>query len=219
MKEKQTEQRDVTAEKNRKRVSFLGDSYTTYGGFVYPENNRCFYNGESKDEDTESVKDTWWYQLIESKGYLLEYNNSYSGSTVCNTGYDGGDASGFSFVRRMNNIGRPDILFVMGGTNDSWANSPIGAFQYSGWTAEDLKSFRPAFAYMMEYLLLHNPCAEIYHITNSGLSAEITGSIAEICEKYGIRNIVLPDFEKPYGNHPGKAGQSVIFKTVLSAIE
>lgn len=31
-----------------------------------------------------------------------------------------------------------------GGTNDAWAGSPIGEYQYEGWTKEDCKSFRPA---------------------------------------------------------------------------
>ena len=62
--------------------SILGDSYSTFGGFVTPESNRCFYNGESKESDVLNIEETWWYQIILKKGYKLEYNNSYSGSTL-----------------------------------------------------------------------------------------------------------------------------------------
>lgn len=51
-------------------------------------------------------------------------NESYSGSTICNTGYSGGDASATSFIHRMiESIGqgnalkpKPNIIILFGGT-------------------------------------------------------------------------------------------------------
>ena len=44
----------------------------------------------------------------------------------------------------MDNLGDPDIILVFGGTNDSWAGSPIGEYVWADWTDEQLYSFRPA---------------------------------------------------------------------------
>ena len=203
----------------KKRLSVLGDSYSTYGGFVTPDTNRCFYNGENADEDTTDVSDMWWYKLIKDKGFLLEINNSHSGSPICNTGYNESDVSSFSFLNRMSNIGHPDIIAVFGGTNDSWANVPVGEYKYKGWSSDDLKTFRPAFAYMCEYLSKHHPNSEIYIIINSGLSEDITTSMLAIAEYYGLTSIELPTFDKPFGGHPGKQGQTAIYETVKTIVE
>lgn len=202
----------------KKRLSVLGDSYSSYGGFVTPETNRCFYNGESLEEDTTDVSDMWWYKLMEDKGFLFEVNNSYSGSPICNTGYNNSDASAFSFLGRMKNIGRPDIIAVFGGTNDSWIGVPMGEYKYSGFTAADLKTFRPAFAYMCEYLQKHNPNADIYVIINSGLSDDVTSSMITISEHYGVESIELPALSKPFSGHPDKAGQMTIYEAVKDII-
>ncbi len=199
--------------KKAKKLSILGDSYSTYGGAV-PQGNRSFYNGESKDEDTESVADIWWHKLMTYKGYELEVNQSSSGSPVCNTGYNGDDTRSVSFIARMKSLGSPDVIAVFGGTNDSWAGVPIGDFVYENPTESDLKCFRPAFAYMCDYLQRTHPQAEIYSIINSELSEAVTESIKIICNRYGIKWILLPTFSKPFGGHPGKEGQSIIFESV-----
>ena len=49
--------------------------------------------------------------------------NSYSGSTICNTGYRDEDYSDRSFINRTTLLGNPDIILICGGTNDSWANA------------------------------------------------------------------------------------------------
>lgn len=201
------------------RCSILGDSYSTYGGFVYPETNRCFYNGENKNNDVTDVSETWWYQILLRKHYLLEINNSYSGSTVCNTGYGGKDASAYSFLARMKNLGRPDIIFVYGGTNDSWANSPIGEYKFQNISEDDLKSFRPAFAYMIDYLLKHNPNAQIYNIVNSELKPEIIKSIAYICNYYNVKNIMLSTIDKPFNGHPSKKDMSKIADEIILSLD
>lgn len=202
----------------KKRLSVLGDSYSTYGGFVTPSTNRCFYNGENENENTSDVSDMWWYKLVVQNGFLLELNNSHSGSPICNIGYDGSDASSFSFLARMDNIGRPDIIAVFGGTNDAWANVTIGNYKYSNFTDDDLKTFRPAFAYMCEYLQKHHPNAAIYIIINSGLSDDITNSMTTISTHYGIEAITLPIFEKTFDGHPGIEGQDAIYKYVKDII-
>ena len=126
------------------KVSILGDSYSTFYGYVQPENNLCWYGvpGEKKENDVTKVEQTWWWCLADSVTYVLECNNAYSGATVCNTGYERADYSDRSFITRMDDLGNPDIILVFGGTNDSWAGAPLGDFKYSQWTKDDLYDFR-----------------------------------------------------------------------------
>lgn len=200
-------------------VSILGDSYSTFYGYVSPETNLCWYGvpGEQKQNDVTKVEETWWHQLLVDTGYRLERNNSYSGSTVCNTGYDGADYSDRSFLARMTDLGHPDIILVFGGTNDSWANVPPGDYVYDDWTRESLYAFRPAFGYMLHYLTTHYAGARIYHITNTELSAEITESIDVLCRHYQVVNIRLQDIDKQWG-HPSVEGMHAIAEQVRAIL-
>lgn len=203
----------------QEKVSILGDSYSTFYGHVTPDTNLCWYGvpGEKKENDVKQVEETWWHRFINEYGYKLERNNSYSGSTVCNTGYEKADYSDRSFITRMDNLGHPDIILIFGGTNDSWAGAPIGKYQYSDWTKADLYNFRPAFCYLLDYVTKHYPHAEIYNITNSELSADVTESMAEICRHYGVLSICLHDIEKQWG-HPSVKGMKSIEEQVWAAI-
>lgn len=198
----------------QKKVSILGDSYSTYGGYVKPETNLCWYNGTDRapgrDNDVDSVVQTWWYQLIEEDPSLvLERNNSYSGATVCCTGYRGEDFSDRAFITRVYNLGNPDIIIILGGTNDSWSKAPVGEFKYAGWNKDDLMTFRPAFAYMLDRMKALYPEALILNVVNSELSDEVTSSQQTICDYYGVTNIQLTDVEKQWG-HPSVKGMKAI---------
>lgn len=194
-----------------KSVSILGDSYSTFEGFIEPADNLTWYYTTPRTETTDvsDVKQTWWHQYISANGYRLEKNNSYSGSTVCNTGYNGADFSDISFLARMDNLGNPDIIFIFGATNDSWANAPIGELIYSDRTKEDLKSFCPALTYMLAHMRDRYINTEIVYIINDGLKDSITDAIKQACEHYGIRYVALRDIDKTAG-HPNVRGMKMI---------
>lgn len=120
----------------QQKVSILGDSYSTFYGYVTPDTDICWYGvpGEKRENDVRKVEETWWHHFINNHNYQLEINNSYSGATICNTGYEKADYSDRSFITRMNSLGKPDVIFIFGGTNDSWAGVPIGEYKYEGWT-------------------------------------------------------------------------------------
>ena len=80
-------------------------------------------------------------RILEGNGYET-YN--FSGGFRF---YDGNDYTDRSFITRASNLGCPDIILVFGGTNDSWANSPLGEMKHEGYTSQDLFSFRPAVSY------------------------------------------------------------------------
>ena len=208
------------AARGQQRVSILGDSYSTFSGHVTPASNLCWYTGEAdpgRPNDVMQAEQTWWHLLVEELGYRLERNNSYSGSTVCLTGYRGQDFGDRAFITRIHNLGDPDIILVFGGTNDCWAGSPLGEFRYEGWTHEDLLAFRPAFGYLLHQLGELYPRARICNITNSELSDGITESMEIICRRYGVRNVRLHDIDKQTG-HPSAAGMRSICEQVREAL-
>ena len=108
-------------------VSILGDSYSTFEGYI-PVGNAVWYDTRPnpKKTDVSDVKHTWWWQFISRGGYILGVNDSYSGATVSYTGYNGADYSDRSFITRLPRLGSPDILLIFGATNDSWAGVKIG---------------------------------------------------------------------------------------------
>lgn len=192
---------------NLKSVSILGDSYSTYEGFLEPSGNAIWYFAEPQRDltDVDDVKQTWWHRFISQNGYTLERNNSFSGSTVCNTGYSGADYSDRSFIARMDNLGSPDMIIIFGGTNDSWAGSPVGEMKYSGWTADDLKQFCPALCYMLGHIKDRYINTEVVYLINDGLKPEITDAIRQACDHYGVKYVDLHDISKTAG-HPNREG-------------
>lgn len=205
------------------KISILGDSYTTYRGYVYPEYNACWYGNpqkttEQKKNDLTSVEQTWWRLLLNKMDAKLIRNNSYSGATICFTGYGKEDYSDRSFISRMFNLGDPDIILIMGGTNDDWADSPVGECQYENWTREDLYKFRPAFCYLLHHMKLLYPNARIYNVSNCDLGETVTQSMADICQHYGIPNIQLEKVHK-MGGHPSVKGMKMIADQIYERIK
>lgn len=201
-----------------KSVSILGDSYSTFEGYVTPSTNELWYYAHpGGSTDVNDVSQTWWHRFIKQNGYRLCVNNSYSGATIGYYGYSGNDYSPRSFITRMDNLGCPDILFIFGGTNDSWANAPVGEFKYEDLRRDDLFSFRPAMAYMLKYITDRYLNTEIYFLINDGLRDEITSSIIEACKHYGVKYIKLHDIDKKNG-HPTIKGHAAIASQIEAAL-
>jgi hypothetical protein len=212
---------------SRPSVSILGDSYSTFQYFLQPDTNEVWYWKGEKDirrTDVREVTQTWWHQLISQMGYRLCVNNSYSGATISSTGYiepgttEHADYTPRQFVTRAPNLGCPDILFIFGATNDSWAGSPIGEYQYADWTTEDLKSFRPGMACLLQTVADRYPNVKVYFILNSELKPEINESVETICQHYGVPVIALHDIEKISG-HPSVKGMQQICQQVKDFIQ
>ena len=207
----------------QQKVAILGDSYSTFAGYLSPATNFPWYSADlnsdiAKNNDVHSVEQTWWHQFVTKMGYELVCNNSFSGSTICHTGYNKEDYTDRSFITRLHHLGNPDIILIFGGTNDSWAGVPVGEYQYEGWTNADLYNFRPAFAYMLHNLRQLYPQAKIYNITNSELSEAVTVSADEICRHYNVPNLLLKDVEKQWG-HPSVKGMEAICNQLIDLVK
>lgn len=200
-------------------LAVLGDSYSTFAGFI-PEGNACWYNSpaDHKRTDVTKVEQTWWWQVANEGGYKLGAIESYSGATICNTGYRDEDYSDRSFVTRCTNLGNPDIILICGATNDSWANAPIGDYKYANWKRVDLYFFRPAMAKMLNDVKLHYPNVEVYFILNTELKKEINESVLEVCKHYDVPVIKLEDIDKK-SSHPSVKGMKAIAQQVLKFIK
>lgn len=200
----------------------LGDSYSTFQGYI-PEGNASWYFTEPiAGSDVDKVEQTWWSLFAESTGYKLLRNESWSGSTICNTGYNGEDCSSWSFIARMERLFKgdetPDLILIFGGTNDSWANSPIGEVKYEDRTQEDLYSCLPAFCHMLDWLSAKAPEAKIVSIINSELKYEIVAGIMEASDHYGAHYLLLKDIHK-ISAHPSVSGMEAISSQLSGFLE
>lgn len=200
-------------------VSILGDSYSTFEGYI-PEGNAIWYTRHTKADRTDvgDVKQTWWWQVIDKGGFILGKNDSYSGATISYRGYNGDDYADRSFITRIGNLGSPDVLLIFGGTNDSWAGVEVGEYNWdSHILGEELYKFRPAMGKLISEAINHYPGTAIYVIINSELREDITESMKEVCRHYGVEYIELHDIAKTAG-HPSQAGMNAIAEQVLQAL-
>lgn len=204
---------------NNTRISILGDSFSSFQYFMSPSDNKVWYpQKDSLFNNLRTVEQTWWHLTLQKYNATLEVNNSYSGSTICNTGYDGYDYSSLSFVTRMSSIGNPDILFIMGGTNDYWAEAPMGNFKYADWITQDLKQFRPAFAYMLDYLITKHPNMRIINIIDPKIGRSIINSQIIICTHYKVDYLLLSNYERQNG-HPNIKGMESIKDQIVHFLD
>jgi hypothetical protein len=203
-------------EKAKPVISILGDSYSTFEGYIPPGNEPWYFTEPVENRtDVVDVKQTWWWQLISEGGYLLGVNDSYSGATISYTGYNGEDYSPRSFITRLPRLGSPDILLIFGATNDNWAQSPLGEFIYDGVSRESLYEFRPALGKLLCEAQNRYPGTRIIFIINTELRSEIANSITEICNHYGVEYIELSCIDKLNG-HPSVKGMVQIKTQILN---
>ena len=206
------------AQRDSLSVTIFGDSYSTFEGYNYPSTNETWYFAKGRDNnDVKRVEETWWHQVAQRMAWKVERVNSYSGSTVCRTGYGGADYTERAFITRMSNLGEPDIILVCAATNDSWANAPIGEYKYGEWTDKELYSFRPAMAKLCWGLRNHYPKARVLFILNNDLKPVINESVTTICSHYDIPVLLLHDIDKQ-GGHPSVSGMKSMADQVVNAV-
>jgi hypothetical protein len=205
-------------------VAILGDSYSTFIGFI-PEERECYYPSPERVDDVLVVEDTWWHQLFAKRNMNLLFNDSWSGSTVCTDVRDCHPAES-AFVFRMKqslcptkaNEQSPACVLLFGGTNDSWLGREIGCLTYQNWTEQDLRQVLPAYCYMLDYVCKSNPDATVFCILNSQLKPEIHEGILTACEHFGAVAIELHDINKKCG-HPTRLGMQQIAQQINDVMD
>ena len=207
----------------------FGDSYSTFTGYI-PDGYSCYYIGpreaDSPHATVRNVRLTWWWRLIEATGATLLENNSWSGSTIGYTGYNGRDCSGdSSFLVRLEEKvesgffkdNAVDTVIVFGGTNDSWSGAPLGEIKYDGITREDLYCVLPAIGRLAARLCEVLPTARVIFLGNCGIKTAITEAMQDACHRYGHTYIGLTDIDKR-GAHPTERGMEQIFHQIMEQL-
>lgn len=215
------------------RFSILGDSYSSFEGYVDPATNDVY---PYESIGVTNVEQMWWHKMAKETGWVMEKNNSFSGALVCN--YEDFSAGSYyapySFIRRMGNLGQPDVIFIFGATNDACAHNgdhipvvPLGNDVFSDWTEEQLCTFRPALAYLFDGLKQLYPRAELYFLLDMSLGSEgidwdrrdaFIGAIHRIASHYDVTCIDLEDIHKSQW-HPNAEGHDDIARQVMEALQ
>ena len=208
-------------------IFILGDSYSTYEGYI-PRGYATYYGKETKwPAKLRDHTYTWWHRYLTDTDSHLVKNCSWSGTTICYTGYDGADVKNTSFITRIQRLidsgffkeNKVDTLFVFGGTNDSWANAPLGKLMFKDWTEKDLYYVLPAIGYLLNTLKNCFNNTKVICILNSDeYKPEIKNGYIEACTHYGIDYIEITDFDKLSG-HPTELGMEQIEKQILKGME
>jgi len=204
----------------------FGDSYSTFDGYI-PHGYDSYYpvNWEPGIGVTE-VPQTWWQLAAGEADLNILLNDSWSGSTIGYTAYDGYDCSGTSsFIYRLRRLiengffaeNKVDKVFVFGGTNDSWCGAELGNEQYEDHTESDLYYVLPAVCRFLGLLKQTLPDADLYCMINTDLKPEITSCMEHACEKYGITAVNFGQIDKMYG-HPTIQGMKDIANGLLKAM-
>ena len=203
--------------------SILGDSFSTFEGYVTPDTNDVWYYERI---GVTSVEQMWWHKMATKMEWTLETNNSFSGSLISNFwDFNAGPYyKPHSFLNRMDNLGDPDVIFIFGGTNDVWHGAYWGEFVYSDWSEGDLEYYRPAIAYLFDSMKRLYPKAKLYFMIDMGLcdydsiARTFVEDALKIAHHYNIDCIQLYDIHKSW-NHPDVEGQEDIARQVLEVLE
>ena len=122
----------------RKRVSIIGDSISTFKGWIQADkvDDHRYCSVHYPKEDITTVDQTWWYSLIYNymRNGKFEMNISGGNTTVVENWTATASSNqywyGWDFCTRFQyfkGVGRPDIVFIHGGTNDLGHISSYGA--------------------------------------------------------------------------------------------
>jgi len=186
-----------------KKVSILGDSISTFNqeGFKIDKYAMWYPSEGDRSSDVVSVEDTWWKQVIDNTGGIIEVNASYSGSTASSL------LMGFS--PRVSLLGNPDEIYIALGTNDSLNNVPIGEIDYDA-VSYDLTKFAPAYIKGMQDTIAMYPKAKIICVAFD-METAYQETVKAIAEHYGAEYVYVGDISDV---HPNKAEMNMVAQRV-----
>ena len=166
-----------------KKVSILGDSISTFDGYI-PSGNVAWYGKTSTDTTMDSADKTWWKQLIDNSGAELLVNNSYAGSRMASGGNYSTAAGYLRCTSLHDGTTNPDIIIVYLGANDFQEDVALGTYDGSTAVPTTYANFSTAYGYALDKMMQTYPSAQIYcctlpHFTpegSSGTHPESNGS-------------------------------------------
>ena len=151
-----------------KKVSFFGDSITTFVGWI-PSGNATWYTGNNAGVST--VYDTWFKKVIDALGLDLVVNNSWSGRAVSNV-RDEESAHQTDAAYKLANAealatddDNPEIIIIKLGINDFNHDAPLGSYDGTSALPDDPTYFTNAYAMMLDNVMTLYPQARVYCCT------------------------------------------------------
>ena len=196
-----------------KRVSIIGDSITTFAGFI-PEGNATFYPYPTAD--FHDVNCTWWMQVINRLGAGLLFNNAWSGSCV----WAHNESDAYSNTR-MNQLYTsdvyPDMIISFMGNNDAAISS----------ISED--DFYEGYSLMVKEISRRCPGVEFYicSLPNSNLytdarQASFNKQIEKLCQELSLHLVDLSNLDISHvlidSAHPKLEGMTMLADKIYSEI-
>ena len=210
-----------------KQISIIGDSISTYYGFV-PDGYKVYYNEQiALKNQLTSVDDTWWRIVCKHLGAEICVNNSYSGSRVSGNGFE--CASSDERTSSLHTEGTtPDLILLYIGVNDFGRG--IGIKENPFFYKEAI--FYEAYKNMLHKIMHNYPDSQIvcatlmkssvkgnpqweYPRSKTGISLEeYNEAIREIANNLGVLVADLEALNTPYETldtlHPTKEGHRTI---------
>lgn len=226
---------------NGKKLSVLGDSISTFTGYV-PSGNAVYYTGNTAG--VSSVEDLWWKKLLNATGMTLCVNESWSGSRVTGSGSSAGCMERCTNLHSGDSV--PNVIIVYLGINDF--NNGIALGEYDGTQnfPTNTSTFREAYAVMLNKILSKYQSAEVWVCTlpycertgentfperngNGDSLAEWNDAIRELADLFGVRvlehakcgltyqnmELYMGDYSAGDGLHPNAAGHSLIVNNAI----
>lgn len=164
--ESTAEQKHMEPVEEGMEVSILGDSISTFDGWI-PEGNLVFYPQNGLVQD---VSQTWWKMTLDEMGLELCVNGSSSGSTCIGDSGAADPGVGCSDYRIAQLVGAdkeaPDLVLVYMGTNDVLGNAPVGDNDGLRAVPEGVvESFSDGYTMILDKIKEQCPAAQVYCCT------------------------------------------------------
>ena len=218
-----------------KQISIIGDSISTYYGFV-PDGYKVYYNEEMALENKlTSVDDTWWRIVCKHLGAEICVNNSYSGSRVSGNGFE--CASSDERTSSLHTEGTtPDLILLYIGANDFGRG--IGIKENPFFYKEAI--FYNSYKEMLQKIMRNYPNSQIicatlmkssvkdnpqweYPRSKTGISLEeYNEAIREIANNVGVLVADLEALSTPDETldtlHPTREGHKTIAKAWITQL-
>lgn len=203
----------------------IGDSYSTFEGAIPEGYDSWYFKAPGKNTDVFKKEQTWWYRLFDGKDNILIRNESYSGTTICNSVRPQYSVD-TSFINRFDKLINDgffekniiDTVLIFGGTNDSYIDSPVGENQFDNFNEEDLLKVLPACGYLAKRVSFAAPDARICWLINTELKDEIVDGIIRNAEHFNQDYIRFTKIDKLSG-HPSVKGMLDILNAVKEHFE
>lgn len=214
-------------------VSIVGDSISTYAGFV-PEGYAVYYDYDMQRKNKlDSVYDIWWAKVNQALHAYLCVNNSYSGSKV--TGHTFPASSSDLRTSLLHTAtDKPNIILIYIGFNDFGNGVPIKAKGLRYIFKRDPNYFMDAYSQMLSKIKCNYPNSKIVCgtlarstlVSNknwilpeyfAGVSFEAYNqAIRQVCKKEKVYLADIAALQIQYetldGTHPTKNGHITLYQ-------